>query len=94
MPLADMQDASQQTPSEEPPTPSQEGYEITIRVTPQGLTVDGPEPLAQESEPDEQETGETLPDITTALKHVVAIYQENPISDDAHAQLKAGYNSP
>jgi hypothetical protein len=78
MPLADMQGPDSATPSDSLPSSSQESYQIIITVSQDGFTVDDSEPL---------------PDLATALKHVIAIVRENPVSGDAHDELKAGYNS-
>ena len=77
MPSNDMQEPDEQTPSDSLPSSSEE-YEIKITVTPEGLSVDGSDPL----------------DLSTALKHVIAIVKEHPVSGDAHDELKAGYESP
>src|SRR4029077_11074407 len=79
------------------PAPVGEGYQIIIQVTADGFTVEGPEPLEPKpsdegQEPTaESEPAEQLPDIATALKHVIAIVKENPIGEDANAQMQAGY---
>jgi hypothetical protein len=78
MPLSDMQESDSATPSNSLPSSSQESYQIIITVSQDGFTVDDSEPL---------------PDLATALKHVIAIVQERPVSGDAHDELKAGYNS-
>jgi hypothetical protein len=77
MPLSDMQEPDEETSSDSLPPDSQE-YKIEIIVSANGFTVDD---------------SELLPDLTTALKHVIAIVQEHPITGNAHDELKAGYNS-
>ena len=81
--------------SESAPTPSQEGYEICIYVTPEGYRVEGPLPLEAELQGEEEvePQSETLPDLMEALKHVIAITKENPLGDDANAQMEAGYQA-
>lgn len=71
---------------------TQEGYEIHICVTSQGFAVEGPEPLSAAPQ-GESEPKDYLPDLTTAIKHVLAIVKENPITEDANAQMEAGYKS-
>jgi hypothetical protein len=76
------------------------GYEICVYVKPNGFQVEGPLPLEAEpsgeglptdqAEPHE-ETDATLPDLATALKHVLAIVKENPVSQDGLDQFNAGY---
>ena len=74
------------------PPPSQEGYRICIDVTSEGYAVSQtelpPEPQGGE---DEEAEEETLPDLTTAIKHVLAIIRDHPLQEDAQAQFKAGY---
>ena len=84
-----------ETGSESAPTPSQEGYEICIYVTPEGYRVEGPLPLEAEpqGEEDAEPQSETLPDLMEALKHVIAITKENPLGEDANAQMEAGYQA-
>jgi len=92
-----------ETPSESVDTPSQElsretipdfaqGYAITICVYPDGFEVEGPKPLPQGEESDEPsaEHDEKLPDLTTALKHVIAIHKEHPVDSDLEGHFQAG----
>ena len=70
-----------QEPDSQPPSdslPSPSQYTITITVSPDGFTVD---------------ESALLPDLSTALKHVIAIVQEHPTSGEAQDELKAGYES-
>lgn len=62
--------------------PSEEGYAITIQITPNGFTItkDGSEPV-------------DVKDSTSMLKAVLSIVQSNPSVDDANEQMEAGYNS-
>jgi hypothetical protein len=87
---ADQPDDMQETDSNAPPTPSEEGYSITIEVTPSGFSVSGPHPIPPHSEADEEET--ELPDITSAIKEVLAIVKENPANQDEQAHFSAGYD--
>ena len=89
-----------ENPSESVNPPSQEtdytqGYEIRITVKPDGFTVDGPLPLPQsagsESEEGEEEDDE-IPDLPTALKHVIAITKEHPLDTDLNGHFEAGYS--
>lgn len=89
-----------ENPSESVIPPSQDtdyaqGYEIRIRVKPDGFTVDGPLPLPQsagnESEESEDEEG-GIPDLPTALKHVIAITKEHPLDTDLNGHFEAGYS--
>lgn len=76
---------------ESAPIPSKEGYEICLYVTPEGYRVEGPLPLEAEPQGEAPEQEAASPDLTEALKHVLAIIKENPLGDDAQAQMEAGY---
>jgi hypothetical protein len=78
----------QETDSNAPPAPSEEGYSITILVLPTGFSVTGPEPLPATPS---QSQPETVPDITSAMKEVLAIIKENPTNQDEQAHFTAGY---
>lgn len=79
MPHTEMQESDLAPPSNSPPPPSQEdSYIITIQVSAGGFLIDG----------------ESAPDLTTALKHIIAIVREHPLSGNAHDELESGYNSP
>lgn len=84
-----------ETGEESAPTPSQEGYEICLYVTPEGFRVEGPLPL--EAEPqggaESESESEMLPDLTEALKHIISITKENPLGEDGNAQMEAGYQA-
>ena len=82
-----------ETGQESAPTPSQEGYEICLYVTPEGYRVEGPLPLEAEPQGEPAEAEASMPDLTEALKHVIAIIKENPLGDDANAQMEAGYQA-
>lgn len=92
MPLTDMQDPSQQTPSDSVPPPSEDGYRIYLDVLPDGFHVSDPQPLPAAPQ-GEQETQDDIPDLTTAIKHLLAVVKANPIGQDANEQMKAGYES-
>lgn len=83
-----------QNESEPLPTPSQEGYCIHIYVTPEGYRVSDPEPLeeetSEESESPEQ-SGDLVTDKTMLVKHLLHVLAENPIGQDAEAQMQEGY---
>jgi len=64
-----------------------QGYQIVITCKPDGYTVSGPSPLPQTEPVEESEEV----DLTTALKHVIAITKENPLDGSDHAQFDAGY---
>ncbi len=70
-----------------------QGYEIKITVKPSGFAVDGPLPLPQaaESTEPESEDVEEIPDLPTALKHVIAIAKEHPLDTDLDSHFQAGY---
>ena len=70
-----------------------QGYVIHLTVKPDGFQVSEAEPLAsEESEGDTSDSQPTYPDLTTALKHIVAEVKSNPLGDDSHAQFAAGYS--
>ncbi len=75
-----------------------QGFEICIYVSPTGFRVEGPLPMEPEPqtarpEMDEMESDEDVPDVATALKHVLAIIKENPLGNDAESQMQAGYEA-
>lgn len=76
------------------PTPSQ-GYCIRICVRPDGFTVSEPEPLADTSdesmspEPD----GELVPDVMTMVKHLLHVIKQNPLGEEASAQMDEGFQT-
>lgn len=78
---------------ESAPTPSKEGYEICLYVTPEGYRVEGPLPLEAEPQESPDPSAPAMPDLTEALKHVIAIIKENPLGEDANAQMEAGYQA-
>jgi hypothetical protein len=82
-----------ETGQESAPTPSQEGFEICLYVTPEGYRVEGPLPLEAEPQGSEVQDEGPQPDLTQALKEVLAIIKENPLGDDATAQMEAGYEA-
>lgn len=82
-----------ETGQESAPTPSKEGYEICVYVTPEGYRVEGPLPLEAEPQESAEPSEASMPDLTDALKHVIAIIKENPLGDDANAQMEAGYQA-
>lgn len=65
-----------------------QGYEITVCAYPDGFTVKGPSPLPQATPESEDER---IPDLATALKHVIAISKEHPLDGDMSRQFQAGY---
>lgn len=79
----------QETDSESPPTPSEEGYMISIHVTNQGYEVYGPDPLPAEPQGEEDKESQPLPDLTTAIKRVLAIVKENPVSQDEQTNFNS-----
>ena len=70
-----------------------QGYEICLYVTPTGFRVEGPLPLEPEPQIEAPEQEDEIPDMATALKHVLAIVKENPLGNDAEAQMQAGYEA-
>ena len=60
-----------------------EGYCIKIEVLPGGFTVSDPLPIESKEADSEQYTDsdeETIPDLTSMLKNVMSVIQENPVS--------------
>lgn len=60
-----------------------EGYCIKIEVYPDGFTVSDPLPIDEKTDAGEQYTdtdGELIPDLTSMLKNVMAVINENPVS--------------
>ncbi len=78
MPHDTMQELDLEPPSNSPPPPSQEGYSISLEVSPNGFLIDG----------------ESAPDLPTALKHIIAIVRARPLSGNAQEEMESGYNSP
>ena len=89
---ADMMPLTAGAPSEE--GDYTQGFEICVRVTPQGYQVLGPEPLEPLVEAGEDtEEPATLPTIREALQAVMVLVRNHPLTDDENAQLEAGYQS-
>jgi hypothetical protein len=61
MPQHDMQMLDQQPPANAPPPPTQEGYHISLDVSPEGFTITGPEPM--HDAPEGAPNGEQVPDL-------------------------------
>lgn len=78
---------------ESAPIPTEEGYEILIQVSPNGFLVNGPLPLTPQPQGAEETDAEPLADLTEALKQVIAITKENPLGEDANAQMEGGYQA-
>lgn len=76
-------------PSQEGMPDFAQGYEITVCVYPDGFEVTGPNPLPQAKPETEDE--ERIPDLATALKHVVLIHKEHPVDSDLQSHFNAGY---
>jgi hypothetical protein len=66
-----------------------QGFEITICAYPDGFTVKGPSPLPQTPSGEEEVR---IPDLATALKHVIAISKDHPLDGDMGSQFQAGYD--
>ena len=84
--------AMQESGAESPPTPLEEGYLITLKVSSDGYTVDGPDPLpaqSQEEEQSETPDEQVLPDITSAVKAVLSILKSHPIGQDEQTGFKS-----
>ena len=73
-------------PSQE--TDYSQGYQVRVCFYKDGFAVKGPLPLPQLEEGEEEET---IPDLPTALKHIVAIAKEHPLDGDMQAHFQAGY---
>ena len=68
-----------------------QGYHLGIDVLPDGFRVSDPEPLHAAPNPDEQESEpELVPDLTTALKHVVAVVKAHPIAPSEQDSFQSG----
>ena len=61
--------------SPESPESSERAYTFSISIAADGFTVDG----------------EQVPDLPTLLKHVIALVNEHPSTNDANTQLEAGF---
>ena len=62
---------------------SDNGYCIKIEVLPGGFTVSDPLPIESKDSEAEQYTDsdeEMIPDLSSMLKNVMAVIQENPVS--------------
>lgn len=73
-----------------------QGYSIEISCLPDGsYKVSGPEPLQDEAAEEKgepgSETGEDFPSVGAALKQVLQLIKENPMSSNADQQFGAGY---
>jgi hypothetical protein len=71
-------------------TDTSQGYCIKLHVMPDGFRVSDAEPISHEGV-EEEYAGETIADLPTALKHIVAEVKRNPLGDDSAAQFAAGY---
>ena len=74
-----------------------QGYVIEVSVLPDGsFNVGDPEPLQEEAEEENGEetsdSGQSYPSIGAALKQVLLLIQENPVSGNADAQFQAGFS--
>ena len=92
MPQTDMQEESQGAAQNSPPSLS-DGYLIQIAVHTNGFTIEGPLPLPAEPSDADREQAEDVSTLTDALKHVLAIVKENPLTNDANEQMKAGFTA-
>jgi hypothetical protein len=72
MPAEEMQVNQDTNPSE--------GYCIKIEVLPGGFTVSDPLPIESKDEQYTDSDEETIPDLTSMLKNVMSVIQENPVS--------------
>ena len=67
------------------------GYSITFTVHGDGsYSIGEPSPIADEEAP---EDGDTIPDLTQALKRLLNLIKSNPIGEDAQSQFDAGYEA-
>lgn len=85
----------QETDLESPPTDLQEGYQILFTVTRDGFSVSEPMPLpAVPQSPDTATSDEDMvSDLTSAIKHLLAVVKAHPVGEDEHASFAAGYES-
>jgi hypothetical protein len=72
MPAEEMQVNQDTNPSE--------GYCIKIEVLPGGFTVSDPLPIESKDEQYTDSDEDVIPDLTSMLKNVMSVIQENPVS--------------
>lgn len=80
-------------PSESLPPDSQ--YMIQLVVSSNGFEVNGPLPAPaqpQDKGPHSEQQDE-IPDLTTAIKHILAIIKANPQGDNGNDQMDAGFTA-
>lgn len=90
MPDIDEQELDQQD-DEKQLAPESQSFSIELQITANGISVSGPLPVP--SMPQKENSAELLPDLTAALKAVIKIVRDNPLTEDGNAQLDAGYKS-
>lgn len=95
MPEIDDQEENTQdngTTIPESPAPStEEGYSILFTVTPDGFRVSDPQPLPPEPQTKDQED-DYIPDLTKALKTLLSIVKEHPVTQDVHEAFQQGFS--
>ena len=80
-------------------SPKGEGYSIRIDVLPSGYRVSDPEPLPAEPSDATSETEagepseayEVVPDLATAIKHVLAVIKAHPLDESPESQMDEGF---
>ncbi len=78
--------------AEKTPVTQGEGYCIRFCVLPDGFSVSDPEPLPAVPEYQPQDpTAETVPDMTTAIKHLIHVIDKNPIGGDEQAGFDSAF---
>lgn len=90
MPQNPMQDADQETGLNSPP-PISDGFMMQVEKRTSGYRVTGPLPLPAEPSEAPDEEPDDIPDLTTAIKHMLAIDKANPLGENAAEQMDAGY---
>ena len=80
---------------ESPPTDLQEGYQILFTVTRDGFSVSEPMPLPPAPQSSDTATSDEdmVPDLTSAIKQLLAVVREHPVGEDEQASFAAGYES-
>lgn len=76
-----------------------QGYRIAFDVLPDGFRVSDPSPIPAGPEAgaelsDAIGPGDVVPDLTTAIKHVLAVVKGNPVNADEQEAFAASVGSP
>ena len=73
-----------------------QGYQICVEVLPDGFRIGNAEPLEENEETDEGEStgGDLIPDLGTALKHLMAEIKANPVGESEQSGFDSVANMP